>query len=870
NDATAQTLNYALGNLGGKQKSWMVEPLDNAPVPVEAPTPTRTPPGPIRRRGRPPKHPAPWPPMPNLPKKKAKPQAARTARPTQDPPTEPQACSNSNSPQLANTLTRRDSTNHGPSAITVFPSPPPSVENWDPAAPAQTTRQGENAVPFGPPRTLFRGTTQHPFSEPAHVGHAPVPQSAQSPQQLAAPPNFSSALHNSLPVLSAQLTSRIHSTHHHPDRRRLMALKDALADRDWAYLTMHQYYCLLTFNQGVVPHQVLTHPSLRTACDMMKTILQANETLTNAVLGFLCDFPYSLLDMADKWPSDFQHHGELFLSFITHSPNWDRLNIICQNRKCPPLARELAVDIKIASRTFQRLVFLSFVRYTWLRKADDSLRIPCEANVVAIFKKNQDDFYRRASLTANVQASNLQINQQEKESELRMFGSQFKQVIAGLELSLPQGQNRFARAAPSNQMAPRSGRPVNPHGPQTTQQASGPGRSRTQNVPGSHIQSVQLPRRRPLLPPPGWTQPQQRQPNPGRFSLHQAHLRSPVLQARLVPSPLYHFAVGFIQPPTRLVHAGRAIERCSFTRTRDAMQHIAKTVPGALGEPDTRSVCEGSQTVRLRCIKWPAGAELPNEHAWAVADTAWVPNSHITFNGKYLQQRKKIHHGKDLPIVITGLLKEGVNKLEIAVLAQSHDLSPQNYLFAIEILSFKSHDAIKQHCLTNRPVPAEQILEGIKKKLHGTNNDEISILDSNTTINLFDPFSASRMCDIPVRSVACLHNDCFDLETFLQTRQRKNDTSVPDQWRCPICNADARPHYLFVDGFIEHVHKQLKAQGLLRTRAIIVQQNGTWKPKPEVCDPNGVSDRGASEENPTPTRAQFSIPAHVDVIDLCD
>jgi hypothetical protein len=143
-------------------------------------------------------------------------------------------------------------------------------------------------------------------------------------------------------------------------------------------------------------------------------------------------------------------------------------------------------------------------------------------------------------------------------------------------------------------------------------------------------------------------------------------------------------------------------------------------------------------------------------------------------------------------------------------------------------------------------------------------------VESNLTINLFDPFSASKICDIPVRSKACLHNDCFDLDTFLDTRRRKGDVSVPDGWRCPICNADARPNHLIVDGFLEEVKKQLDAQNLSNTRAIIVQQDGSWIPKPEVRDPYGVSDRGVSDEPATPSTAPAPLPTHIEIIDLSD
>ena len=467
-------------------------------------------------------------------------------------------------------------------------------------------------------------------------------------------------------------------------------------------------------------------------------------------------------------------------------------------------------------------------------------------------------------------------------------------------------------AAIEAEMQSRARRQVQPHSAQAAiQQTRGRGRPRREPVPASHVlpsqlraqqqqqhyqqQHQQIQQQRhlqqqqqlqqqqplqqrqqlqrppvPLLPPSGWVQPQQRQPAPARFGLHQAHLRSPVLQAQSPKSPLYHFVQGYIRPPTRLSNAGVAIEKWTFNLDADTMKCIPTAAPTVPGGPDCRAVTTQSKTVRVRCAKW-AAADLPNEHVWAITDTSWIPYSYFTFNGTSLQQRKKVHHGKDLPIDITPLLKEGENVLDMTVMAQSNDTSYQNYLVAIEILGVISHASVKQYCLEKLRIPAQEVLSNIRNKLSGSSeDDEIAIVESNLTINLFDPFSRSKICDTPVRSKVCLHNDCFDLDTFLETRTRKGDASVPDLWRCPICSADARPHHLLVDGFLEEVKQVLDAQGRSKTRAIIIHQDGTWKPKAEMRDPNGVSDRGTSDEPPTPVVARASIPAQAEIIDLSD
>lgn len=329
-------------------------------------------------------------------------------------------------------------------------------------------------------------------------------------------------------------------------------------------------------------------------------------------------------------------------------------------------------------------------------------------------------------------------------------------------------------------------------------------------------------------------------------------------------SKLYQYVEGFLKIPARLSTANRAIEKWSFDLSADMVQTIAPTVSGPPGQAGYRLVDKNSKTLRLRCIKWTA-SNPPEEHIWATKDTSWVPYSCFKLNGALLEQRKKVHHGKDLPIDITKHVKEGENVLEIMVTSDSSDKAFLDYLVAIEFLGITCHETMKSDCLGKRFTSSEDVMAKLKAKLSSGSgeDDELAIVGGTQTINLFDPFSASDICELPVRSRVCLHNDCFDLEIFLSTRRRKGDVSDPDVWRCPICNADARPKYLIVDGFLVEVKKALEAKGQARTRAIVVHPDGTWEPKEEVRDPNGVSD-----DSPTPTARRASVAA--EIIDISD
>lgn len=332
---------------------------------------------------------------------------------------------------------------------------------------------------------------------------------------------------------------------------------------------------------------------------------------------------------------------------------------------------------------------------------------------------------------------------------------------------------------------------------------------------------------------------------------------------------MYYFWQGFVAEPQRVTNANKAIQKLSFRLHAKELAAIARLLPTPPGAAERRAISEESKMIRLRCVQWPQG-ERPPDHDWAVASNSWIPQSYFRFNGVSLQLRKKLHNGKDLPVDLTGLVREGLNVLEVSVMSNASDTKHRDYLLAVEYLGALSNAKIKQHC-QEQAVSAAKTLGDIKRKLSSStidNDDDMVVVESTLTINLRDPFSASKMCDTPVRGRACLHNECFDLDTFLETRPKKGDVTTADQWRCPICKADARPHTLIVDRFLVEVREELAQRGGLDTRAIEVNKEGRWQPKTEKRDPNGVQDRDTPEPAPSAARSSASLPPAHEIIDL--
>ncbi|KAI2481421.1 PAT1 multi-domain protein [Pyrenophora tritici-repentis] len=939
-NATAQTLDYALGNLAtGRGAAPISSPIDPAELTTN-PLPFK-----VRGRVRPRKHGV------QLPK-----------RPTIKPPSRRQSesVSNSTSPQLPNVTVRHNSASHAPSGVnSVFPSPAPSEENMGNAAATPTTvadmfqpmyvpdtpteaasidtarRESLGNVQHDnmPSTTTVRPMSTHvssPIVEraPSVGGHAnnqmPSPQLAQGvqfqdpranrtppqphppfapPRPLSRPssrpslPPPSPVVAQNATVPTPRSTPQIPSISPHEwytvdDCRRLLdafcppssatpinnlnglrmrVLRDAVESADWTYLTMHQFYCMFTYCPNQLPHSVRNMPDLEVAIDVMAQALSNNMTLTPFYLQFFSTFPYHVNHIANKWPQMFNHQIECFRDFVNHSAMFELLRQSCETRMCPPLARELAINLKLNSLTFQRLFFLCIMRRIWPVN-DLAIKTPFEEKALAIFSQNQMSFRRQTlgqhqnqtegqtyeafasalkqlvetlslaghqnSVSPLQQQQQLQppkhIQQQQqqeqqnqyqvqrerqrqyqeqqqqlhqerlRQDELRVFRPnyplaqlpppsailpsqtqqqspihQFQPEPLNLQLppwptSNPQFQVQqpatpqlpTPQSADSQVQAPQFANPqiqvsTNTHVQHNYPASFGnrPEISRL-NTSFNPLAVIQQSRTRPrpvasnsrgtpLLPPAGWQQPLQREPNPVRFSLHQANLQSPVLRAKTISSPLYIFQDGFMRRPERPSNPSLSVEKWKFTVCREDMNRLPRS--NCAGGEVAREIDQNSKLIRLRCIKW-GKPEDPSDAAWAAADTKWIPRSYFSLNGHHLEQRKKLHHGKDMPIDITDLVTEGENTLEFTVLTSINDTAHHAYSIGVETVGVATHDSIRGQVTNQNYVPSEKVLAAIQDQLSKSTNDDDDIAvvsDSTLTITLFDPFYQSRFCDIP-------------------------------------------------------------------------------------------------------------------------
>ncbi|PQE21051.1 miz sp-ring zinc finger protein [Rutstroemia sp. NJR-2017a WRK4] len=349
--------------------------------------------------------------------------------------------------------------------------------------------------------------------------------------------------------------------------------------------------------------------------------------------------------------------------------------------------------------------------------------------------------------------------------------------------------------------------------------------------------------KRSFIPPLGYSHPSQL-PDPDRTALHQAHIRSPRLVTVDIHEPrgdetsrrYYQFVKEFPLPPKKLTFE-QVLSKFEFEIPEHALAHIAQdkligTDPLAIREVKSRSL-----QYRVRGVYAKQDTDEMSVSRWVVTETGFDEMMFLEINKHELEIRRKLHHGKDLPIDVTPYIHAGKNVLTIAIPRPSTSVKTKDQFIAVEEVEILQHDEIMELCRRNR-IPAADTLQAIKKSLSGPpdEDDELSMVVSDLSIDLADPFMA-KIFEIPVRGNNCLHRECFDLTTFLLTRnskpKRPKQPSMVDVWKCPLCGADARPYSLRLDEFLVTVRAELEKQNNLDVKAILVAADGTWRPKPE-------------------------------------
>ncbi|KFY15163.1 hypothetical protein V492_02182 [Pseudogymnoascus sp. VKM F-4246] len=120
------------------------------------------------------------------------------------------------------------------------------------------------------------------------------------------------------------------------------------------------------------------------------------------------------------------------------------------------------------------------------------------------------------------------------------------------------------------------------------------------------------------------------------------------------------------------------------------------------------------------------------------------------------------------------------------------------------------------------------------------------IVATSTVLSLKCPLSTLRM-DLPCRSTACRHNQCFDATSYLQLQEQG------PTWLCPICNNPATFETLAVDEYVRDIITNTPRS----IDQVTIEPDGKWS---------------INTRTPSPSRGNqdFDIEGDDDIIEIKD
>ncbi|CAG7991721.1 unnamed protein product [Penicillium olsonii] len=337
----------------------------------------------------------------------------------------------------------------------------------------------------------------------------------------------------------------------------------------------------------------------------------------------------------------------------------------------------------------------------------------------------------------------------------------------------------------------------------------------------------------PLFPAPGYRAPVTVNGDPLRLGLHLANLRDPMKKlvkpgpdGQMTDAELFAYFGTFLVLPC-LIKVDEPGYTWKFNLNKGDLSSFPITTGASDKGPMTRTYKPGNRTVRLRCISHAGDPNSFSHDRWTTSPTSWPSVFYIHVNGKELQVRRKVQHLRDLALDITKSLKEGENIIQVDLLLGPDECKKSSYFFAVEVMEVTTLENVLS--LVKTTSAADSRAEITKRLSSLADDDDLAFVTDSLTIGLVDPFTA-RIFDIPARSKYCNHRECFDRDTFVQTRKSVSGPGpMIYEWRCPICKADARPQLLIVDGFLAEVHAQLiRTNQLEGATAIQIKADGTW------------------------------------------
>ncbi|KUJ20160.1 uncharacterized protein LY89DRAFT_612304 [Mollisia scopiformis] len=138
--------------------------------------------------------------------------------------------------------------------------------------------------------------------------------------------------------------------------------------------------------------------------------------------------------------------------------------------------------------------------------------------------------------------------------------------------------------------------------------------------------------------------------------------------------------------------------------------------------------------------------------------------------------------------------------------------SKKFYLMVYVVKAIPVTDLVKQ-LETGKRITEKSVVDDMLNKAR-----DADIVTTASVLSLKCPLSTLRI-DLPCRSIACRHNQCFDATSYLQLQEQG------PTWLCPICNNPAPFESLAVDEYVKNILQKTSRS----IDQVSIQPDGKWE-----------------------------------------
>ncbi|KAL2067874.1 hypothetical protein VTL71DRAFT_15972 [Oculimacula yallundae] len=219
-------------------------------------------------------------------------------------------------------------------------------------------------------------------------------------------------------------------------------------------------------------------------------------------------------------------------------------------------------------------------------------------------------------------------------------------------------------------------------------------------------------------------------------------------------------------------------------------------------------------------------------------DIAFPHQSEIKVNGGEVKANLrglKNKPGSTRPVDITKELRFNPQAYGNSV-EMTYALTNKKFYLIIYVVKAVPVEHLVKKLADGKRISETAILEDMRTKAR-----DADIVATASVLSLKCPLSTLRI-DLPCRSIACRHNQCFDATSYLQLQEQG------PTWLCPLCNNPAPFEQLAVDEYVKSILKKTSRS----IDQVIIQPDGKWD----------LNDK--KKDNPQPSRPSNGVASDSD------